>query len=110
MFQKGRNPKAEGRTANNWWGRQFRISSFGLLSDFGFRISAFLLLMMTDPLSGFSAPTPAQKTNSAAFRAGAASSNITPRLGVSINGYFNDRKAVHIHDELHARCLALDNG
>src|SRR5580765_7824001 len=44
------------------------------------------------------------------FRAGAATSNITPRLGISINGYFNDRAARHIHDDLHARCLALDNG
>jgi neutral ceramidase len=44
------------------------------------------------------------------FRAGAAASNITPRLGVSINGYFNDRVARHIHDELHARCLVLDDG
>ena len=44
------------------------------------------------------------------FRAGAATSNITPRLGTSINGYFNDRRAEHVHDELHARCLVLDDG
>jgi neutral ceramidase len=44
------------------------------------------------------------------LRAGAAASNITPMLGLSINGYFNDHKAAHIHDELHARCLVLDNG
>ena len=44
------------------------------------------------------------------FRAGAAASNISPPLGVSINGYFTDRTATHIHDELHARCLVLDNG
>ena len=43
------------------------------------------------------------------FRAGATTSNITPRLGVSINGYFNDRTAKHVHDELHARCLVLDD-
>src|ERR1043166_2510834 len=53
---------------------------------------------------------PAQASAPRQFRAGAASSNITPRLGVSINGYFNDRKAGHIHDELHARCLVLDDG
>ena len=46
----------------------------------------------------------------AQFRAGAATSNITPRLGISINGYFNDRQASHIHDELHARCIVLDDG
>jgi hypothetical protein len=44
------------------------------------------------------------------FRAGAATSNITPRLGTSINGYFNDRLAAHVHDELRARCLVLDDG
>ncbi len=44
------------------------------------------------------------------FRAGAATSNVTPPLGSSINGGFQDGKAVFIHDELHARCLALDDG
>ena len=44
------------------------------------------------------------------FQAGAATSNITPWLGVSINGGMRDRTAVHIHDELHARCLVLDDG
>ncbi|MCD6050378.1 MAG: Neutral/alkaline non-lysosomal ceramidase, partial [Verrucomicrobia bacterium] len=51
--------------------------------------------------------TPAPKR---LFRAGAATSNITPHLGVSINGNMQDGKATHIHDELHARCLALDDG
>lgn len=44
------------------------------------------------------------------FRAGAATSNITPWLGVSISGGFQDLKARHVHDELHARCLVLDDG
>jgi hypothetical protein len=44
------------------------------------------------------------------FSAGAATSVITPRLGISINGHFNDRVAKHIHDELHARCLVLNDG
>jgi neutral ceramidase len=44
------------------------------------------------------------------LRAGAAASNITPPLGVSLNGGMSDRTATHIHDELHARCLVLDNG
>src|SRR5947199_9092385 len=77
-------------------------------------ICLFVLTLMTsDPLSGFSAApeTPAQPASkSRQVRAGAATSNITPRLSVSINGYFNDRAAAHIHDELRARCLALDNG
>jgi hypothetical protein len=44
------------------------------------------------------------------FRAGAATSNITPKLGTSINGGMRDGRAQHIHDELHARCLVLDDG
>jgi neutral ceramidase len=44
------------------------------------------------------------------LRAGAATSNITPRLGTSINGGMRDQRALHVHDELHARCLVLDNG
>lgn len=44
------------------------------------------------------------------LRVGAAASNISPWLGVSINGGFGDHKATNIHDELHARCLVLDDG
>ncbi|OYW78000.1 MAG: hypothetical protein B7Z37_01295 [Verrucomicrobia bacterium 12-59-8] len=44
------------------------------------------------------------------FKAGAATSNITPDLGSSINGGFQDRQAVFIHDELNTRCLAVDDG
>ncbi len=44
------------------------------------------------------------------FRAGAAMSNITPWLGISVNGGMSDRKATHVHDELHARCLVLESG
>ncbi len=44
------------------------------------------------------------------FRAGAATSNITPPLGISLNGGMSDRVATHIHDELHARCFVLDDG
>src|SRR3954451_10091081 len=44
------------------------------------------------------------------FRAGAATSNITPWLGLSINGGMHDHKVEHVHDELHARALVLDDG
>ena len=44
------------------------------------------------------------------MRAGAATSKITPPLGVSMCGYFNDRRAQAIHDDLHARCLVLEDG
>lgn len=45
-----------------------------------------------------------------AFRAGAATSNITPDLGGSIVGGFVRFPATHVHDELHARCLVLSDG
>jgi neutral ceramidase len=44
------------------------------------------------------------------FRAGAATSNISPALGSSLNGGMQDRTARTIHDETHARCLVLDDG
>src|SRR5215218_890391 len=44
------------------------------------------------------------------FRAGAAASNITPPLGQPIVGGWTSPPATHIHDELHARCLVLDDG
>jgi hypothetical protein len=44
------------------------------------------------------------------FRAGAAASNITPPLGEPIVGGWAPAPATHIHDELHARCLVLDDG
>jgi hypothetical protein len=46
----------------------------------------------------------------AELRAGAAASNITPWLGVSINGGFQDQRATGVHDELYARALVLDDG
>ena len=45
-----------------------------------------------------------------AFRAGAATSNITPPLGSPIVGGWNDPPATHVHDELYARALVLDDG
>ncbi|NUQ62623.1 MAG: hypothetical protein HUU20_09050 [Pirellulales bacterium] len=44
------------------------------------------------------------------FRAGAATSNITPLLGTVISGGFQNHAATKVHDELHVRCLALDDG
>jgi neutral ceramidase len=46
----------------------------------------------------------------APLQAGAATSNITPPLGTRIVGGFAPYPAEHIHDELHARCLVLDDG
>ena len=44
------------------------------------------------------------------LRAGAATSNITPPLGSPIIGGFAPFPSTHVHDELHARCLVLDDG
>lgn len=44
------------------------------------------------------------------LRAGAATSNITPALGSAIIGGFLPFPATNVHDELHARCLVLDDG
>jgi hypothetical protein len=44
------------------------------------------------------------------LRAGAATSNITPPLGGAIVGGWAPFPATSIHDELHARCLVLDDG
>ncbi len=44
------------------------------------------------------------------FRAGAALSNITPKIGTSTNGYFQDKLIDHIHDETHARAIVMDDG
>src|SRR4029434_8398333 len=44
------------------------------------------------------------------LRAGAATSNITPFLGAPIVGGWESPPATQIHDELHARCLVLDDG
>lgn len=46
----------------------------------------------------------------AELRAGAATSNITPELGGEVVGGFAPYPCTNIHDELHARCLVLDDG
>ena len=50
------------------------------------------------------------QTACAQLRAGAATSNITPELGSEIIGGFVPFPATHVHDELHARCLVMDDG
>lgn len=64
-----------------------------------------LLLSLFITSSVFSADTP-----KAQLLAGAATSNITPELGGEVVGGFAPYPCTHIHDELHARCLVLDDG
>ncbi len=52
----------------------------------------------------------AQENPKRMLRAGAATSNITPAIGGDIVGGFSPSPSQHIHDDLHARCLVLDNG
>lgn len=44
------------------------------------------------------------------LQAGAATSNITPEIGGLVVGGFSPFPSTHIHDELHARCLVLEDG
>ena len=44
------------------------------------------------------------------FRVGAATSNITPAIGAIVVGGFVRPKSTHINDDLHARCLVMDDG
>ena len=44
------------------------------------------------------------------FRAGAFAQDITPALGVSLNGGMRDRKAAAVYDPLHARAIVMDDG
>lgn len=57
--------------------------------------------------TAFAATAPAAEP---IFQAGVATSNITPPLGEKIIGGFAPFPATHVHDELHARSLVLDDG
>ncbi|MPZ17817.1 MAG: hypothetical protein GEV06_07900 [Luteitalea sp.] len=65
----------------------------------------FLLTPLLTPL-----PLAAQDDPDRRLQAGAAASNITPPLGELIVGGWSPKPATHIHDELYARCLVLDDG
>jgi neutral ceramidase len=62
-----------------------------------------LLLILAPSLPAADSPQPS-------LRAGAATANITPELGSPIVGGFLPFPSTHVHDELHARCLVLDDG
>ncbi len=50
------------------------------------------------------------KPAESSLQAGAATANITPPLGELIVGGWTPTPATHVHDELHARALVLDDG
>jgi len=69
---------------------------------FPIRLLSGILLLL------FQFPSYAQQT---VFRAGASTANISPSLGEGIaGGWMPLPQATHIHDELHARSLVLDDG
>lgn len=72
-----------------------------------FQRQYFVAILLTGWLGASLGAQPAKST---VFRAGAATSNITPPLGSPIVGGFRPFPATHVHDELHARCLVLDDG
>jgi hypothetical protein len=69
-------------------------------------LTAMLLAGSLLPL----APAAGQERASRRLMAGAATSNITPPLGELIVGNWTPVPATHVHDELQARCLVLDDG
>jgi len=69
------------------------------------RVAAVLCLALGTP--GLFADEPAAEP---VFRAGAATSNITPPIGADPEVRTSRPPATHVHDELHARCLVLDDG
>ncbi len=72
------------------------------------RLAFLLCLSAAAATLSLQAQTPAPVAKK--LRAGAATSNITPDIGGLIVGGFNPFPSTYIHDELHARCLVLDNG
>jgi len=44
------------------------------------------------------------------IKIGCGASKITPELGASMAGYFNERKATAIHDDLYAKAMIFDDG
>ena len=73
-----------------------------------FRLLCFLVLTALGA-AGLAAAQPAAKAGRV-FKAGAATSNITPPLGTPIVGGWSAPASTHVHDDLHVRCLALDDG
>jgi neutral ceramidase len=64
--------------------------------------SLFIVFLATDSSSTVRSDEPT-------FQAGAATSNITPPIEAP-QSLRSRRQATHVHDELHARCLVLDDG
>jgi hypothetical protein len=87
---------------------QAHVSGRALLSA---AVLCFVLLAGTSALPAESGKSPESEGDAKRrLLAGAAASNITPPLGAPIVGGWSPRPATHVHDELHAKCLVLDDG
>jgi neutral ceramidase len=79
-----------------------------------FEICILVLAIVGTAASTGKAPVNARTTSETdvtrILKAGAAASNITPPLDEPIVGGWGSPLATHIHDELYARCLVLDDG
>lgn len=73
------------------------------------RQGCFTFIILGLALGSFGFGTAATAADPA-FQAGAATSNITPSLASIQTAGGSRRQATHVHDELHARCLVLDDG
>ena len=77
------------------------------------RIRSFAMIIIVLSMAGaafFIPEAPAKAESARLFQAGAAAGNITPPLDEPIVGGWGSPPAKHIHDELYARCLVLDDG
>jgi hypothetical protein len=62
------------------------------------------------PAGAAAAAAEASEAAAPVLRAGAAAANITPWLDEPVIGGWKPAPAAHVHDELYARCLVLDDG
>lgn len=61
--------------------------------------------------AGYAAHASGAAPSAGKLQAGAATSNITPPLGISLDGPISQNgPATNVHDEVHARCLVLGDG
>lgn len=83
--------------------RQFRTLMYSATTS----VLILAVFLSVAALTAFAAE---HETSAKVFRAGAAICNITPPLGTLRVGSFAPYPTVHVHDELHARCLVLSDG
>ncbi len=82
------------------------------INNFLSSVCILLILINVQAINAQTDPDAKESNNHVkVFKAGSATTNITPLLGGGIVGEFGTPPpAAHVHDELHARCLVLDDG